>query len=306
MFETPVLLIIFNRPEITKRTFDSIRKVRPRRLFIAGDGPRAGVSTDVSQCAKARAIIQLIDWPCNLQTYFREENRGCGHGPAEAITWFLQQVNEGIILEDDCLADPSFFPYCEFLLNKYRHDKRVYMISGTNGVIKWKSRNNSYFFNYMAQSLGWATWQRAWENFDYKLDKWEIESGKKILSRILPNKTSVKYYSNEFTTYRLIERNDVWDYQWAFARWLNAGFTIAPSVNLIKNIGFNEDATHSTDENNILSNNNIHRIIFPLKSTSNKTDWLFDWVLFERFVNPASRPLWKKIILKLVKQVYQK
>lgn len=144
MFETPVLLIIFNRPDATRQTLDAIRRVRPRQLFVAADGPRPDKPTDPERCQAARAVIHEVDWPCAVQTLFRAENRGCGHGPAEAITWFFGQVEAGIILEDDCVPEESFFPYCQSLLEHYQHDDKVYMISGTNALRKWPFSKSSY------------------------------------------------------------------------------------------------------------------------------------------------------------------
>ena len=153
MFNTPVLLIIFNRPLHTQKIFDQIKKIKPKHLFIVGDGPRPHRPDDIQKCAATRKIIEQIDWDCKLRTLFRNENRGCGHGPAEAISWFFEHVEAGIILEDDCLPDISFFPFCELLLKEYKNDSNIFLISGTNPLQKWKENKSVYF----EAKFGW-TW----------------------------------------------------------------------------------------------------------------------------------------------------
>lgn len=301
MFQTPVLLIVFNRPDTTQQTFEAIRKAKPRYLFVAADGPRVNKPTDTERCRDTRAIIDQIDWPCELQTLFRTENRGCGRGPAEAITWFFDQVEEGIILEDDCVPDPSFFPYCQSLLEIHRQDEQVYMITGTNALRKWGSLKSSYFFSHIAHSLGWASWRRAWRAFDYEMTDWSSISAQKKVENTLSHKSFYRHYYTEFTKYQLAKPDDVWDFQWAFARWVNGGKTAVPSVNLISNIGFNADATHSFYENDMLANLTLYTIEFPLRASVQKIDWLFDWYLFERFVNQKKRTTLKKITLKMIK-----
>lgn len=301
MFETPILLLIFNRPDTTQQTFDAIRTVKPQYLFVAADGPRSNKPTDVERCQATRAVIQQVDWPCTVRTLFRIENRGCGRGPAEAITWFFDQVEEGIILEDDCVPDPSFFSYCQTLLETYRYDERVYMITGTNALKKWELRKESYFFSYMGHSLGWASWRRAWAGFDFEMREWATDVGKQKIRNTLSLPIYFNHFSAEFTKYQVSQPDDVWDFQWLYSRWANGGKTIVPVVNLIKNIGFNADATHSYNEADLLANLPLYKMEFPLVHPAQLIDKLFDWYVFERFVNRQKRPFWKKVILKAVK-----
>ena len=301
MFETPVLLLIFNRPDATRQTLDAIRRVRPRQLFVAADGPRSNNPTDAQRCHDARAVIDDVDWPCTVQTLFRTENRGCGRGPAEAITWFFGQVEAGIILEDDCVPEESFFSYCQHLLEHYRHNDKVYMISGTNALKTWPVGKASYLFSYMGHSLGWATWRRAWAAFEYDMSGWASEQNRQQIRTLLKRPLYYDHFSTEFTKYYTTRPDDVWDFQWLFARWVNGGKTIVPTVNLITNIGFNADATHSVDETDLRANLPRYKMASPLIHPKQAIDNLFDWVVFERFVNPQRRPLWKKIILKALK-----
>ena len=161
MFEVPVLLLVFNRPGTAQQVFDAIKEIKPRQLFVVADGPRPDKPDDVLKCEATRKIFNGIDWQCELKTLFRDENRGCGRGPAEAITWFFEQIEEGIILEDDCVPDESFFTYCRQLLHKYRDDEGVFMITGTNALKAWRPTRSSYFYSAFEHSLGWTTWLRT-------------------------------------------------------------------------------------------------------------------------------------------------
>lgn len=302
MFETPILFIIFNRCETAQEAFEVIRRIQPRYLFISADGPRDDRPIDIELCNDTRAaILQMIDWPCVLKTLFRSTNRGCGRGPAEAITWFFDQVEEGIVLEDDCVPDISFFPYCQALLAKYRYNDKIYMITGTNALQRWLVHKRSYFFSYMGHSLGWASWRRAWSAFDYNMGEWMSNAGKQKIKITLSSPLYFNHFSREFSKYHLNSPNDVWDFQWLFARWVNGGKTIVPSVNLITNIGFNADATHSFNETDLLANLPKYKIKFPLIHSNHKVDKFFDWYVFERFINNKPRPFWKKVLLKLLK-----
>ncbi|MBD2752571.1 hypothetical protein [Spirosoma validum] len=304
MFTTPILLIVFNRPSTTQQTFNVLKQLRPKYLFVAADGPRANVPEDAERCRATRTIIETqIDWECDLQTLFRLENKGCGHGPAEAVTWFFGHVEAGIILEDDCLPELSFFSFCQQLLKRYETDERVYMITGTNALKRWFRSRQSYFFSYMAHSLGWASWRRAWQAFDYEMKDVDTERVQKRLCATLSNNRYADYYLAQFVTYQKTRPADVWDFQWLFARWVNGGYTIVPAVNLISNIGFHADATHSFNENDLLAKLPVYPITFPLKHAKPNIDKLFDWVVFERFVNPKKRSVWKKILLKSIRLI---
>ena len=303
MLSTPVLLLVFNRPDVTQKTFDQIRKVQPHKLFIAADGPRVDKPDDDAKCEATRAIINQINWACEVQTLFREQNRGCGYGPAEAITWFFEHVEEGIILEDDCLASIDFFPFCEELLIRYRDDEKVYMISGTNPAQKWKSKR-SYLFSAMGFSWGWASWRRAWQKFDYSASQWATSEGKDKIKRHLNNEKFYKHFAEEFDYYFKEIRGDVWDFQWLFYRYYNQSYGIVPTVNLVTNIGFDDNATHTFDERVNTARLPTTSLGFPLihpKDTG--IDSLFDWYVFERFLSREERSVVKKILLKVTKNL---
>lgn len=300
MFETPILLLVFNRPQTAQKVFDEIRKGKPKYLFIAADGPRHDKPDDKVKCEATRQIIHQIDWDCELKTLFREENRGCGRGPAEAITWFFEHVEQGIILEDDCLPDLSFFSFCEELLTKYKFEERIGMICGTNPLISWQQKKESYIFSKIGFNWGWATWRRAWKNFDYNATLWSTHDGKQEVKSFLNNDEYFNHFSAEFDSYFAEVRRDVWDFQWLFCRFYHKSYSIVPSVNLITNIGFNEDATHTFYEKDLLSDLLKLSINTPLIHPQIKVDKFFDWIIYERFFNPKKRNLIKKIILKVI------
>lgn len=243
-FNTPILLLIFNRPKETERVFNEIRKHRPSQLFIAADGPRIGVSEDVELCSKCRDIVKSIDWDCQLITLFRDENLGCGEGPANAITWFFDQVEAGIILEDDCLPNKSFFLFCETLLNRYALAEEIMMICGTSYQPKPLDGNSYYFSNY-AHAWGWATWRSAWNKYAYSLENEATSTISAVINQTFSNKRERKLWAYNMG---IIKRGlDAWDYQWMYWIWKNNGLTIIPWKNTISNIGFGNKATHTLD-----------------------------------------------------------
>jgi hypothetical protein len=171
--QTPVLFVIFNRLDTTNIVFKAIRKAQPKKLYIAADGPRPGNVSDEEKCTSIRKLVINVDWDCELKTLFREENLGCGLGPASAYDWFFEHEEEGIILEDDCLPDPSFFIYCQELLEKYRHDTKIMHITGSNFQKGWQNDEDySYYFSSYPHEWGWATWRRAWKLYDFKVQKY--------------------------------------------------------------------------------------------------------------------------------------
>lgn len=265
MLNTPVLFIVFNRPETTVQVFEAIRKARPKQLFVAADGPRAGKEGEKERCEEARRIATNVDWDCELKTLFREENIGCGRGPAEAITWFFEQVEQGIILEDDCLPAQSFFKFSEELLNRYSNDQVVQMIAGANLLEDWDSCKDSYLFSTKGGMWGWSTWRRAWNKFDYFVGPLRKERIQKLFFQNISNPGERKvYFDALMQAVNNPETITFWDYQWVFSRLYNGQITIVPKINMIKNIGFGENATHTYDKESRLAKLRIDDIEFPL------------------------------------------
>ena len=241
---SPVALMIFNRPDTTAEVFARIAAARPGRLFVVADGPRPDVPTDAEACAVTRAITERVDWPCEVRREYAAENLGCGRRVASGIDWVFGQVEEAIILEDDCLPDPTFFPFCDELLARFRDDERVMAISGDNFQAGRMRTDYSYYFSISTHAWGWATWRRAWRHFDLEMRLWpEIRDGR-WLADLFPDRHAVRYWTEIFDT-MLKRPKDIWDYAWFFACWAQGGLTALPNVNLVSNIGFDDRATHT-------------------------------------------------------------
>lgn len=298
--KTAVLFLVFNRPDTTKRVFEAIRIAKPPRLYIAADGPREYKPGEKEKVQLVRDyVINNIDWNCEVKTLFREKNLGCKYAVSSAITWFFENEEMGIILEDDCLPSQSFFWFCEVLLDKYNNDLRIWHISGNNFYSKVEKNNKySYYFGGIYGSIwGWATWKSRWKNYDVEMENYYNLNESGILFNCYDGSKSVKHRIMQFE--RIKTGFNTWDYQWAYCRFINSGLTIISSVNLISNIGFRNDATHTTLSNDILSKLINNEIVFPLKHPN----YIIRGSFIERryyrdFVNPT---LFSKIIKKLKK-----
>jgi hypothetical protein len=269
--ETPILFLVFNRPDTTKQVFESIRKVKPKQLFIAADGPRKERLGEFEKCEQVKSIVKNVDWNCEVNTLFRLENLGCGKAVSEAITWFFEQVEEGIILEDDCLPSDSFYKYCSELLQKYRDDNRIMHIGGNNFQDGRVYGDGSYYFSRIPVIWGWATWKRSWNKYDFILSTIEDNKVLNTISDTYNNQIITKFWVNCFNlvVYKLI---DTWDYQWSYTNWYNNGVTVIPNFNLVKNIGFDDNATHTRD-----SRHKYHDLeVFDLKEIVHPTEQFFN------------------------------
>jgi hypothetical protein len=250
MLFTPVLLLIFNRLETTKRVFTAIRAQQPRSLYIAADGPRPekGEAERIACQTVREWVLAQIDWECDVHTLFRDVNLGCGRAVAEAITWFFGEVEEGIILEDDCLPNASFFRFCEEMLERYRDNALVMHITGDNYQEDMGNYPYSYYFSVYSHIWGWATWRRTWEQFDYGMEFWKtVRKDKRAVRRLMfgvYTRSSRRYRAAQFDKMVFTNSEDVWDYRYLFSLWKEGGLTIIPSVNLVQNIGAGEAATH--------------------------------------------------------------
>lgn len=260
-----VLFLVFNRPDTTKKVFDTIRQSKPSRLYIAADGPRPDVPGERAKTSAVRRIVSNIDWPCEVSTRFNDENLGCKRAVSSAIDWFFEHEEEGIILEDDILPDPSFFPYCDALLEKYRDDKSVATISGCNFIDNHIDLDTSYFFSRYCHIWGWATWRRSWNLYDVNMRNWpdwSHDGGLKKISDGSPN--FVNYWRAIFQNV-YIGAVDTWDFQWIFRCWKHDSVTILPTRTLVENIGFGDGATHTTgDIPEYLKNSDVQPVAFPL------------------------------------------
>ena len=248
--KTPVrILLIFNRPEATRAVFQTIRDVRPPKLLLVADGPRADRPGERELCVRARAEAQAIDWPCEVLTRFAPENLGCRQNVSTGLDWAFTQVEEAIVLEDDCLPDQSFFRFCEELLARYRDNSRVSQICGSNYQQGIRRTPYSYYFTRHAHIWGWATWRRSWQEGDLSMSAWpELRDGG-WLKRYLDDPKSAFFWTKLFNDSQRPRRDSLnsWAIPWTFSRWSLNKLSIIPEVNLITNIGHSAEGTHTTD-----------------------------------------------------------
>jgi hypothetical protein len=235
-FDVPVLMTIFNRPEQTAKVLGQVRGVRPTRLYVAADGPRAGRPDDAIKSRETRALFEAIDWDCRVHRLFRDENLGCRKAMISAINWFFESEERGIILEDDCFPDPTFFPYCSTLLERYAKEPKVMMISGDDFRFGRAPVEVSYYFTHYVPIWGWATWRRAWSLYDPAMTTWPDFKRSRRLYDILPDHHAAGYFERAYDrTYR--NEIDTWDYQWSYTILKEGGLSICPNGNLVSNIG---------------------------------------------------------------------
>jgi hypothetical protein len=254
---TPILLIAFNRPITTEKIFNSIREVRPLRLYFACDGARHDREGEDKKVARVREFVNKIDWNCEIKTLFQHENLGCKYGVSSAINWFFENEEQGIILEDDCLPNLDFFYFCENLLVRYKNDYRVMAITGNNFQCGTRHGEEAYYFSKYMHIWGWASWRRAWEHYDVEMKFWDKNKAKKSRNTLFNDSVEKKYWCQVFNKVKNGEI-DTWDYQWIASIWQQGGVVATPNVNLVKNIGFGPDATHTTSPLNFLSNNSFY------------------------------------------------
>ncbi|MBD2610738.1 MAG: glycosyltransferase [Nostoc sp. ZfuVER08] len=262
--KTPVCLIVFNRPDTTEKVFQAIRQVKPPILLVVSDGPRIDKLGEVEKCAAVRAIIDKVDWECQVLKNFSDVNMGLKRRVSTGLDWVFNNVEEAIILEDDCLPDPTFFRFCEDLLEYYRYDKRVMLITGTNFQFGLQRTEYSYYFSRYIDCWGWATWKRAWQHYDFEMKQWPEIRDNNWLFDILQDSQEVASWTNIFqNTYDGYINS--WAYRWKLACWIQNGLTIIPSTNLVSNIGFNADAVHTKDNKSPFANTPVKAMDFPLR-----------------------------------------
>lgn len=256
---TPLLLLVFNRPDHTAKLIDALRPVQPKHLYVVADGPRDGVDGEAERCAKVRQLVDNIDWNCSITRLYRECNLGCAQSVGGGISWFFEQVTEGIILEDDCIPDPSFFRFCTEMLEYYREDDGVMHIGGCNfqGGI-WRGEGD-YYFSIFNHVWGWATWRSSWSKFNYEIDP----KGDAEMIRFVNHGPTWIQLQYEFEA--VVDGSiDSWGYRWTYACWKHKGLSIIPNVNLVQNIGFGEESTHTSEGRDTQSQLQLASISFPL------------------------------------------
>lgn len=294
--ETPVLFLIFNRPEETARVFAAIRAQRPKNLFIAADGPRQDRTNEAALVAQTRAIVAEVDWPCDVETLYRESNLGCGAAVSSAISWFFDHNEEGIILEDDCLPHPDFFGYCATLLQRYRNETAVATIGGTHFLPPALPHQRTHYASKYFQMWGWASWRRIWQHYDFDLNGQSEADWIKLLRERHPIAVEWGYWRE---IYRALKRGtiDTWDFQVFFSCWSLGSCHIAPGRNLVSNIGHGPSATHTN-----FASNMAHLPTFPLtvgtEDISLTPDATIDNIIFYlRFLESMTHTWWVDQVL---------
>ena len=305
MLDTPVVMIVFRRPEHTERVLLAIRRARPKRLLIIADGPNPNRPGEVEKCAAARAVVdRLVDWDCELLKNYSETNLGVERRFHTGFDWVFEQCESAIILEDDELPDDSFFDFCQNLLKLYRDDERVMAINGTNYQFDQYSTPHSYYFSRYFHCWGFATWRRAWKHYDVKIRRWpELRGTPWLMDICAGNNTEARYHAEVFDR---LTRGEIhtWDYQVTFAMWANSGLAITPNVNLVSNIGFGAGALHHTGTDSPFANMATVEMPQPLlHPPSVLRDLTADRLEYERlieaFILSRRGPLSRRILHQL-------
>jgi hypothetical protein len=284
--DTPILLIVFRRTDLTKRVFEAIRRHRPKRLFVAADGPRPERGRDEArQCEATRAITELVDWPCHVSRHYATENLGVSRRPNSAIDWAFEHVDRLVVLEDDCLPSPDFFRFCTEMLERFADDARIYSVCGVNLQSPEWTCPASYCFSRYSHSWGWATWRRAWAAQDLQLSRWKQLRSSDWIERYFGRRDEARCWRDILD--RACEgRVPAWDYQWNFNNWIHDRFAVHSGRNLVCNIGFGADASNTTIASGI-GGIPIQPMEFPLRHPDAiERDVCADRLAFERIYRP--------------------
>lgn len=293
--KTPILVIIFNRPHLVQELFNGIKKQKPKELFVFCDGARKDKIGEKELLNKSKSIFNTqVDWECKLTTNYLEENKGAGRAISSAIKWFFENVEDGIILEEDCFPHQDFFPYCEELLERYRDNKQVMFIGGNNFQHN-KTSPFSYYFSSYSHIWGWAAWKRTVEGYSFEIENISNREFKKILKKYFSDSWREREYWND--RFKLIKKNKInsWDYQLSFNIWRQKGLSIIPSVNLVKNNGFDKDAIHCKKTNDTLANLSLNNIMPLIHPNNIERDIKADKYFYNYY--------WKKSLIRIIYRI---
>ena len=302
--EAPILLIIFNRPDTLQIVFDAICKAKPSKLYISADGPRRGNGSDIIKCEKAREIVKNVDWECETHYRFSDENLGCGWGPASAISWAFENEDRLIVLEDDCVPSLPFFNYCNYLLEKYLNDSRIWFISGRSDDTDAKYfQDVDYMFSHYGHSWGWATWERCWKHFNMEMKSIPDFIKYGGAENVFYSKKEGKLYNEKYKQF-FNDKNlytHAWDFQFGYSILSNGGLCIVPGKNLIENIGL--CGTHSSGKNEFCGLKAHEDFIIKNEPKFVLANRKFDLYHFKHHINNTlgKSPLYKRIIRKGLK-----
>ena len=289
--DTAVLFLVFNRPDTTRQVFEAIRKAKIPRLYIAADGPRTEIPGEAEKVREVRnLVIDNVDWDCSVKTLFRDNNIGCRDAVSGGISWFFENEEQGIILEDDILPSQSFFWFCEELLERYKYDDRIFSVAASHFQNQEQNLfEDSYFVSKYSMMWGWATWRKKWQKFSLDIDDY-----KKIILKDKDFDFMEKiYWLSLFGKIRRKQIDTIWDYHWMLSCWRNQAYSIRPAVNLSKNIGFHSDATHTKTVNETLASLKQDEIdLMYLKHFSNLS--------YQRCNDASTRKVWASVGIKRI------
>ena len=250
--KSPIAFLVFNRPECTARTFAAIREARPPRLLVVADGPRETRPEDVEKCRAVRALIdEGVDWPCTVERNYAIQNLGCAHRVASGLTWAFERSEQLVVVEDDCLPDPSFFEFCDELLDRYAADTRVGQICGCSRYVSKVERDTSYIFSRYGPIWGWASWRRAWKTYDLSMKTWPRFRSMKGLDGVTQSAAEAKFRTALYDGLHSNPQVSTWDFQWGYAKLSQGLLSIIPCRNLVTNIGGGADATHAVGRSDL-------------------------------------------------------
>jgi hypothetical protein len=292
----PILFLVFNRPDVTQRVFEAIKEQKPVKLYIAADGPRLNRVGEERLCEETRRIVSAVDWPCEVKTLYRNENLGCKVAVSSAIDWFFEHEEQGIILEDDCLPNATFFTFCSTLLDKYKDDERIMHIGGCNVLEKVESGDTYSFIRYPL-IWGWATWRRSWKFYDETMSDYPIKEKEGFLRKAFPSIRIRSHWKYMFDR-AFNKKIDTWDYQWTYAILSRNNISIIPNQNMVVNIGFSDLATHTSkeDDRTLLKSYLISDIVHPKQVNVNDN---LEKVIESKYY---SFSFGKRLMLKLLKK----
>ncbi len=265
ILSVPVVFCVFKRLDTTKRVFEKIREAKPQKLYIISDAPREHVNGEREKVEEVRNYIDThVDWTCELIHHYAERNMGCGKRLSSGITWVFEREEQAIILEDDCVPDSTFFRYCQEMLDYYRDDERILLISGNNPIAQLYPTEHDYLFSNVPFIWGWATWRRAWKLYDYRIASWPENKKNPIWKKAIPVKKAYWLYTSEFDVLHSGKFDDTWSYQLMYAGVLHSMYGILPAKSHVFNIGFMEESTHTKDAPEWV-NQDVAPVQFPIR-----------------------------------------
>ena len=302
MFNTPVAIFTFNRPQLTERLLGILAKIKPGRILVVSDGPRSHVTGDVEKCAAVRKLFENLDWECRIDRNYADSNMGSFPRNSSGLNWVFEQVEEAVILEDDCVPDLSFFPYCEELLDKYRNDSRVGLISGNNFLKNPDiQQKQSYFFSGYATTWGWASWRRTWQQVDLNMPYWPQFRDSGELQQAVLSPVEANYWQRIYDAILEKRLKNAWDYQLILTCMKFNLLTIVPAINLVSNVGFGPSGTHCMNESSPLHDVPSGELKFPLVHPADvqRSD-LVDYEVFRSRFQAEPHSLWIRVKGKLL------